>query len=69
VGQARHHHRSGENPGGGTLYYSFQETPHHSNDGVAIFELTINEAGSGYTLVASADGMTGATSLAFTVTE
>ena len=58
----------GENPGDGTLY-SVYESPLYANDGVAVFELAINRAGSGYTLVASADGMTGATSDAFTVTE
>jgi hypothetical protein len=55
-----------DNPGGGTLY-SVYATPVHANDGVADFELTINKAGSGYTLVASAEAMTSATSSPFAI--
>src|SRR2546427_5980 len=56
----------GANPGGGTLSGT---TAVAAAGGVATFPgLSINKAGVGYTLAASATGVTGATSAAFTVT-
>ncbi len=56
----------GTHPAGGTL---FGTTTVAAVNGVASFRtLTIDKAGSGYTLVASAAGLTGATSAAFAVT-
>src|SRR5439155_100880 len=56
----------GGNPGGGTL----AGTPTgRSVDGVATFStLSINNAGNGYTLLASASGLTGTTSASFNIT-
>jgi hypothetical protein len=56
------------NPGGGTLY-SWGGTTLRAVDGVAAFELAIDEPGSGYTLRASAEGITSETSNAFTISE
>jgi len=56
----------GANPGGGTLSGTKSVA---AVNGVASFStLSINNAGSGYTLVASATGLTGATSAAFNIT-
>jgi len=56
----------GTNPGGGTLSGT---TSVAAVNGVATFSnLSINSAGTGYTLAASATGLTGATSSAFNVT-
>ncbi len=56
----------GNNPGGGTLSGT---TPVTAVSGVSTFsDLSIDKAGTGYTLSASASGLTGATSAAFTVT-
>ena len=56
----------GANPGGGTLAGT---TSVNAVSGVATFStLSINNAGTGYTLVASAAGLTGATSAAFNIT-
>ena len=56
----------GANPGGGTLSGTTSVT---AVSGVATFStLSINNAGTGYTLVASASGLTGATSTAFNIT-
>src|SRR3989475_568008 len=56
----------GTNPGGGTLSGT---TAVAAAGGVATFPgLSINKAGVGYTLAATATGVTGATSAAFTVT-
>src|SRR5436190_19672691 len=56
----------GSNPGGGTLAGT---TSVNAVSGVATFStLSINNPGTGYTLVASASGLTGATSTAFNVT-
>src|SRR3989442_5498890 len=56
----------GTNPGGGTL--SGAATVAAAN-GVATFaNVSINKAGTGYTLTAAATGVTGTTSAAFTVT-
>src|SRR5436189_122477 len=56
----------GANPGGGTLAGT---TSVNAVSGVATFStLSINNAGTGYTLAASAAGLTGATSAAFNIT-
>jgi hypothetical protein len=56
----------GTNPGGGTLSGTVTVA---AVSGVATFSnLSINKAGTGYTLGASATGLTGATSTAFNVT-
>src|SRR5439155_405481 len=56
----------GANPGGGTLSGT---TAVAAAGGVATFPgVSINKAGVGYTLAASATGVTGATSAAFTAT-
>src|SRR5437762_8092530 len=56
----------GANPGGGTLAGT---TSVNAVSGVATFStLSINNAGTGYTLVASASGLTGATSTSFNIT-
>src|SRR5437773_245212 len=56
----------GANPGGGTVAGT---TSVNAVSGVATFStLSINNAGTGYTLVASASGLTGATSTAFNIT-
>src|SRR5207248_398611 len=56
----------GTNPGGGTLSGT---TAVAAVNGVATFgNLSVNKAGTGYTLAASGTGVTGATSAAFTVT-
>jgi len=56
----------GANPGGGTLAGTKSVA---AVSGVATFStLSINNAGTGYTLVASAAGLTGATSAAFNIT-
>ena len=56
----------GTNPSGGTLSGT---TPVSAVAGVATFlNLSINKAGTGYTLTASATGLTGATSSTFNVT-
>jgi adhesin/invasin len=56
----------GTNPGGGTLSGT---TTVAAVSGVATFSnLSINRAGSGYTLTAAASGMTGATSVPFSIT-
>ncbi len=56
----------GNNPGGGTLTGT---TSVAAVAGVATFSnLRINKVGSGYTLVASSSGLTGATSSAFSLT-
>lgn len=55
----------GTNPSGGTLSGTLTVTP---NNGIAIFsDLSIDQAGTGYTLVASASGLSGATSNPFNV--
>jgi S-adenosylmethionine hydrolase len=55
----------GANPSGGTLSGTLTVTV---NGGVATFgDLSIDKAGSGYTLVASSSGLTGATSNSFAV--
>jgi hypothetical protein len=55
----------GTNPGGGVLSGT---TTKNASSGIASFsDLMINQAGSGYTLTASASGLTGANSSAFTV--
>ncbi len=54
------------NPGGGTLSGSLTAT---AVSGVATFStLAVNKAGAGYTLTATATGLAGATSAAFTIT-
>jgi len=56
----------GTNPGGGTLSGT---TSVAAVNGVATFaNLSINKAGSGYTLQATASGLTGATSTSFNIT-
>src|SRR5438046_2099867 len=56
----------GANPGGGTLAGT---TSVNAVSGVATFStLSINNPGTGYTLVASASGLTGATSTSFNIT-
>src|SRR5205809_15851 len=56
----------GANPGGGTLAGT---TSVNAVSGVATYStLSINNPGTGYTLVASASGLTGATTTASTVT-
>jgi len=56
----------GTNPGSGTLAGTASVT---AVNGVATFSnLRIDRAGTGYTLTASADGLTGATSTAFAIT-
>jgi hypothetical protein len=56
----------GTNPGGGTLSGT---TTVAAVSGVATFgNLSINRAGSGYTLTAAASGMTGGTSVPFSIT-
>src|SRR5436190_12034231 len=56
----------GANPGGGTLAGT---TSVNAVSGVATFStLSINNAGNGYTLTASANGLTGATSTSFNIT-
>ncbi len=56
----------GSNPGGGTLSGT---TTIFASGGVATFStLSINKSGTGYTLVASSSGLTGATSAAFNIT-
>src|SRR5213083_2734347 len=56
----------GANPGGGTLAGT---TSVNAVSGVATFStLSINNAGNGYTLTASASGLTGATSASFNIT-
>lgn len=57
----------GTNPGGGTLSGTTTVT---AVDGVATFPgLNIDKPGTGYTLVASASGLTAATSTAFSITQ
>ena len=57
----------GTNPGGGTLSGTTTVT---AVAGVAAFPaLSIDKAGNGYTLVASASGLTSATSTAFSITQ
>jgi hypothetical protein len=57
----------GSNPGGGTLSGTTSVTV---SGGVATFpNLSINKAANGYTLVASATGLTGATSIAFNISK
>lgn len=54
------------NPGGGTLSGTVSHT---ASSGVASFnDLSINKAGTGYTLAASSTGLLGATSTAFDIT-
>src|SRR5438046_7394095 len=56
----------GANPGGGTLAGT---TSVNAVSGVATFStLSINNPGNGYTLTASASGLTGATSASFNIT-
>src|SRR5439155_782038 len=56
----------GANPGGGTLSGT---TSVNAVSGVATFStLSINNAGNGYTLLASATGLTGTTSASFNIT-
>jgi hypothetical protein len=56
----------GANPGGGTLAGTLTR---NAVSGVATFsDLTLNKAGTGYTLVATTSGLAGATSAAFAVT-
>src|SRR5205814_1231419 len=56
----------GANPGGGTLAGT---TSVNAVSGVATFStLSINNAGTGYTLTASANGLTGTTSASFNIT-
>lgn len=56
----------GTNPGSGTLSGTTSKT---ASSGVATFsDLSINNAGNGYTLVASATGLTSATSNTFNIT-
>ncbi len=56
----------GSNPGGGTLSGT---TPVNASAGVATFaDLAIDTPGTGFTLVASASGLTGATSSSFNIT-
>src|SRR5436190_2184361 len=56
----------GANPGGGTLAGT---TSVNAVSGVATFStLSINNAGNGYTLLASASGLTGTTSASFNIT-
>jgi hypothetical protein len=56
----------GTNPGGGTLSGTTRQT---ASGGIATFDdLAINKPGSGYTLVASSTGLTGATSSDFDIT-
>lgn len=56
----------GANPGGGTLAGT---TTKKATAGIASFgDLTISNPGSGYTLAASAPGLTGVTSAGFTIT-
>src|SRR5947208_3925190 len=56
----------GADPGGGTLAGT---TSVNAVSGVATFStLSINNAGNGYTLTASASGLTGATSASFNIT-
>ncbi|HXF76345.1 MAG TPA: carboxypeptidase regulatory-like domain-containing protein, partial [Methylomirabilota bacterium] len=56
----------GSNPGGGILSGT---TTRNASSGVAAFAgLSINEAGNGYTLLATSSGLTSATSSAFNVT-
>jgi hypothetical protein len=56
----------GNNPGGGTLRGTLIMTV---SSGVATFsDLSIDKAGSGYTLVASSAGLTGTTSVGFAIT-
>ncbi len=56
----------GSNPGGGVLSGT---TTRNASSGVAAFAgLSINEAGNGYTLLATSSGLTSATSSAFNVT-
>jgi hypothetical protein len=54
----------GSNPWGGTLANGGPLTP---SNGVAAFGASVDKVGLGYTLVASASGLTGATSNPFTV--
>jgi uncharacterized repeat protein (TIGR01451 family) len=55
----------GSNPGGGTLSGT---TTVFASAGLATFStLSINKSGTGYTLVASSSGLTGATSAAFNI--
>jgi hypothetical protein len=56
----------GANPGGGTLSGARSADP---IGGVATFDsLSIDRVGSGYTLAAAAEGLSGATSIAFDIT-
>ncbi len=56
----------GTNPGGGTLSGT---TSKNASGGVATFsDLSIDKAGTGYTLIATATGLTSATSNAFNIT-
>ncbi len=56
----------GANPGGGTLAGTLTRT---AVNGVASFsDLSLNKAGTGYTVVATTSGLAGATSAAFAVT-
>lgn len=57
----------GTNPGGGTLSGTLTQT---ASGGLATFTgLSIDQSGTGYTLNATATGLTGATSAAFNITE
>jgi hypothetical protein len=57
----------GANPGGATLSGTLTVT---ATNGVATFtKLSINQSGTGYTLVATAAGLTQATSAPFNITE
>ncbi|MCA6451356.1 MAG: Ig-like domain-containing protein, partial [Chitinophagaceae bacterium] len=57
----------GNNPNSGTL--SASSNPLNASSGVASFSsVNINKAGTGYTLTASASGLTGATSSSFNIT-
>lgn len=57
----------GNNPNSGTL--SATSNPLNASSGVASFSsVNINKAGTGYTLTASASGLTGATSSSFNIT-
>src|SRR5205807_212513 len=55
----------GSNPGGSTLSGT---TPVAAVGGVATFSVSLNKAGTGYTLTASASGFTPVTSTAFDIT-
>ncbi len=55
----------GSNPSGGTLSGTTTVTP--AGGTAAFADLTIDRVGTGYTLTATADGLTGATSVAFDI--